>query len=595
MAETVYASGLVVEVAGRPLPADVATLLSYAHVDDSRNLPDEFVLRFRDANRSVLAKAGFAIGVEVTLAVHVSDRSGPQPLLTGEVTTLVAELERGAAVTEVRGLDRAHRLMSGSRVAAYADMTVAEIVRQVAERAGLAAGRIDDAPGLAGTAHTQLSQANESDWEFLRRLAGRAGAEVVVDADGLHFRVPEPPEGAPEPSAAARRDPLVLDGHRNVLSLRALVTSAAQVPRVQVRGWDFRRKEPVTADAPAQTRNTVLELAPAELARGTGAPPLIDAGAPYRSQRAVTTAAKALAGHVAEGFAELDGVARGDVKLRAGTGVALTNVGSPFDGKYTLTTTRHLFTAHAGYVTAFTVSGYQDRSLFGLVTAGGGGGGGGGGAGPGPGRTGLVPALVCDVRDPDGLGRVRVTLPWLAEEYTSGWARVVQAGAGAGRGMLWLPEVGDEVLVGFEHGELDAPYVLGGLFNGVDRPPALAAEPVDGNSGEIAARALVGRTGHRLELIESGTGANEVRLATGDGAQRLVLDAKGTAVTLHGDGTVEISGVRGVTVDAGTGVLEFKGGTVTVTATGSLELSGAAVKVASSGPAEFTGSIVKIN
>jgi uncharacterized protein involved in type VI secretion and phage assembly len=368
-----------------------------------------------------------------------------------------------------------------------------------------------------------------------------------------------------------------------------VVTSVEQVPEVQVRGWDYRRKEPVAASAPAQTRNTVLDLAPADLARGTGAPALLDTSAPYRSQQAASTAAKALAGHVAEGFAELDGTARGDAKLRAGVGVALTGVGEPFDGKYTLTTTRHLFTAEAGYVTAFTVSGHQDRSLVGLIA------GGGGRAGTTAGRAGLVPALVCDVRDPDALGRVRVTFPWLAEEYTSEWARVVQVGAGGRRGVLWPPEVGDEVLVGFEQGELDAPYVLGGLFNGTDAPPALAEEPVDGNSGEIVARGLVGRTGHRLELVESATGANEVRLATGDGRQRLVLDAKGMKITLHGDGTVLVEGGQGVTVDAKTGPLELKGGTVKVTSTGPLELSGAAVKLAASGPNEITGAIVKIN
>jgi uncharacterized protein involved in type VI secretion and phage assembly len=589
MAEQIYASGLVVEVGGRALPSDVATLLSYAYVDDSRHLPDLFVLRFRDASRAVLAKAGFSVGAPVKLSVHVSDRTSPEVLLDGEVTSLVAELERGEAVTEVRGMDRAYRLMAGSRVAAYADMTVAEIVRQVAERAGLPVGRVDDAPGLAGTAHTQLSQANESDWDFLRRLAERAGAELTVDAEGLHFRVPEPPEGAPEPSAAPRRDPLVLDAHRNVLTLRAVVTSVEQVPEVQVRGWDFRRKEPVTATSPAQTRNTVLDLEPASLARDAGAPPLLDASAPCRSQQAAATVAKALAGQVAEGFAELDGTARGDAKLRAGAGVALAGVGAPFDGKYTLTTTRHTFTAETGYVTAFTVSGQHDRSLYGLIA------GTGGGAGPRGGRGGLVPALVCDVRDPDTLGRVRLTFPWLAEEYTSEWARVVQLGAGPDRGVLWPPEVGDEVLVGFEHGDLDAPYVLGGLHNGTDAAPALAETPVDGNSGEIVARGLVGRTGHRLELVESGTGANEVRLATGDGKHSLVLDAKGMKITLHGDGTVLIEGAQGVTVDAKTGPLEMKGGTVKLTSTGPLELSGATMKLASSGPNEITGAIVKIN
>ena len=65
--------------------------------------------------------------------------------------------------------------------------------------------------------------------------------------------------------------------------------------------------------------------------------------------------------------------------------------------------------------------------------------------------------LVSDNRDPENLGRVRVTFPWLYDDFVSGWARTVQPGAGKDRGALIVPEVGDEVLVAFEHGSFQQP------------------------------------------------------------------------------------------------------------------------------------------
>ena len=277
-------------------------------------------------------------------------------------------------------------------------------------------------------------------------------------------------------------------------------------------------------------------------------------------------------------FAEIEGVARGNPALRAGTPVALVAVGSAFEGKYTLTSTRHVF-SEDGYTTSFTVSGRAERSLYGLT---------GGGTSPGrPPVGGLAPALVTDVRDPRDLGRVKVSFPWLSDRYASGWARTVQLGAGADRGAMILPEVGDEVLVGFEQGDLASPYVLGGLYNGRDLPANSTWDTVDRTSGQVGGRRFVSRTGHRLELVETATADDGVRLATGDGHQHIELDQRGTRVTVHGDGTVRIEGAQGVTVDAGAGALELTGATVSIKATSTARIEGASVTVTGTGSAEL--------
>ncbi|HKN54997.1 MAG TPA: type IV secretion protein Rhs, partial [Amycolatopsis sp.] len=77
MANESFANSLIVEVEGRPLPDDVKTLLIHAYVDDSRNLPDMFVLRFRDSGHVVLDKGGFTVGAKIALKVQTSDPGGP--------------------------------------------------------------------------------------------------------------------------------------------------------------------------------------------------------------------------------------------------------------------------------------------------------------------------------------------------------------------------------------------------------------------------------------------------------------------------------------------------------------------------------------
>jgi phage protein D/phage baseplate assembly protein gpV len=594
-----FASSLLVEVDGSPLPGDVAALLTYAYVDDSRNLPDVFVLRFRDPQRAVLAKAGFTIGAQIRLRVQTSDPGGPAVLMAGEVTAVELELDRTGTVTEVRGMDHAHRLFRGRRVAAYPNMTVGDVVRTVTERAGLQVGRIDTVPGVGAGQHEQISQDNVSDWELLTRLADLVGAQILVRDRTLEFRLPQPPTGAPDTAARATDDPLVLEANRNLIALRAGVTAAEQVPEVTVRGWDDVAKRPVSATAIPRPPDTELGADPVRLAETVGSPPYLVASPTHHGEAPVIAAADALAAHLGGAFAEVEGVAKGNPQLRAGVAVALANVGEPFQGRYTLTSTRHLFSEQAGYTTAFTISGRQERSLYGLASAG--------HQGSAPAMAGLFPAIVSDVRDPLELGRVRLTFPWLDPDFTSGWARLVQPGAGRSRGAVVLPEVGDEVLAGCAHGDLDTLYVLGGLYSEADPLPELAVPPVDAGSGEVAVRGFVSRTGHRLEFVDGNGGVDGVRLATTDDAFLLRLDRAGRRVEVVSEGEVTITAERGIRIDAGTGALELSGQSVSVRATGGdinvdaagrLALSGtsgatmegASVSVKGQGTSELTAS-----
>ncbi|MEU0625982.1 VgrG-related protein [Streptomyces sp. NPDC005989] len=641
MAQPGVATALVVEFGGSPLPPKFVNTLVEGYVDDSRTLPDLFLLRFRDPDRVLLEQTGLKIGSEARLLARAGGDSAPKPLLKGVVTALEVELDETGTFTVVRGLDESHRLFRGRRVASYQNMTLADICAQVAQRAGLKPGTVD----IAGPVLEHIAQPNVTDWEFIRDLAEEAGAQAYVLDGRLHITRPAEASGAPDGSARADRDPLVLEMGSNLLRCRAGVSSAEQVSEVEVRGWDVKAKQPLVGRAPAGKSATLeLGVSAAEVSAPFGEARFVVTDAAYGAQAQVDQAAKALAERIAGSFAELEAVIRGNPEVRAGSAVALNAVGAPFEGRYTVTSSRHVFDPVRGYETWLTVSGQQERSLFGLT--GGGPGSGGAGGGGGSRCAGLVSGTVTDTHDPEGSGRVKVRFPWLSDEYASDWARTAQSGGTSG-GEAFIPEVGDEVLVGFEHGHLDRPYVLAGLYNGKDRPsqgsgsgggggggpagggpggaagavagavtgessasgpasePAPGAPLVDPTSGAVNRRSIASKSGNQLEILDDANGPQGVRLLTGDGKLKIDLDRKGTVIVINSDGSVNIEAkqqvsikaARGVALDGGQGTLELSGDSVTLKSRSGVSVDGGngEVKLATGGTVAVRGAQVAVD
>jgi uncharacterized protein involved in type VI secretion and phage assembly len=182
---------------------------------------------------------------------------------------------------------------------------------------------------------------------------------------------------------------------------------------------------------------------------------------------------------------------------------------------------------------------------------------------------GVYPALVDDIKDPDGQGRVKITLPWTPD--TAGgryeaWARLATLMGGDNRGSWFIPDVGDEVLVTFEGGDPRRPYVVGGLWNGSDKPP----ESMDGG-GRNNRKVLRSRNGVKLtmddadgqeQLIVETPGGQKITLKDGPGTVEIV-DSNGNSIKLETSG-ITITAAAKVTVNAST--VEVSAGMVTVNA-----------------------------
>lgn len=173
---------------------------------------------------------------------------------------------------------------------------------------------------------------------------------------------------------------------------------------------------------------------------------------------------------------------------------------------------------------------------------------------------GVLVALVTDIKDPDNQGRVQITLPWSPDangQRYEGWARLATMFGGNNRGSWFVPDVDDEVLVCFEHGDPRRPYVIGGLWNGRDQPP----ESMDG-AGNNYKKVLRSRNGVKITLDDQ------------DGREQLLLETPGgQSFTLKdGPGAVEIEDSNGNSVK-----LEMSGITVTAAAKVTVNASQVAV------------------
>ncbi len=355
-----------------------------------------------------------------------------------------------------------------------------------------------------------------------------------------------------------------------------------------MRGWDVATKQRLTATAPAKTRSADLPtISPADMAKAFGDPTHVSTDVPYRTQAEVDEAAKALADELGATFAEFEGTARGNPAIRAGAAITINGMGVPFDGKYTVTTSRHRFDPTTGYTTSLSVSGRHDRSLLGLAS---------GGARAGRAPTGVVVGVVSDVADPEKAGRVRLTFPWLSDDYVSDWARTLQPGAGKDRGFTIVPEVGDEVLVAFEQSDFARPTVLGGLFNGVDTMPSGPADLIDSGSGAVNRRSLVSRRGHRIDLLDADGKTEGIRLASTGDKLLINMDSVGTKITVHADGEVLVEGSKGITIDASSANIDLKGGQISLKATNGVTVDGGggAVSVKSGAALSLSGTTAKL-
>ena len=499
----VLVSQLQIRLDGEPLPNTVINKLLSVRVDQQTHLPDMFTLRLTDPNLDLLDKGPFALtkGIDVLAETAVGERF---PLIKGEITALEPIFEAGmTAELLVSGYDPTHRLYRETKSCTYLNQKDSDIAQEIASKLGLKANIEETA-----IVYDHIYQDNQSDFAFLRQRAWRIGYTCFVHEDTLHFHKPQT-EG----------DPVTLKWGEDLLSFQPRMTLTEQVDEVLVKGWDSEKQTPLVGQAEAGNGRLYPHIAQAEngaiLSRPFGTSRRIYVDMPVTSQEEANLLAAARLDEMSGTFITARGVAFRRPDIRAGHPISLENLGERLSGIYLVTRATHQYSSR-GLETSFFINGsrlallHSDR------------------VGKRPLRRwlGVVTAVITNTDDPKDGGRVKMKYPWLTEEHESDWARVSCPGAGPNAGLFSIPEVGDEVLVTFEHGDINRPFVLGGLWHGEHKLPDEALAAANGQKPRV--HTWRSRTGHHFTIYD--TEENRVEIITADGHQ-LCLNDKEKKIT----------------------------------------------------------------
>ncbi|NER93778.1 MAG: phage tail protein [Symploca sp. SIO1B1] len=147
---------------------------------------------------------------------------------------------------------------------------------------------------------------------------------------------------------------------------------------------------------------------------------------------------------------------------------------------------------------------------------------------------GVTVGVITNNKDPEGLGRVKVKFPWLSDKDESHWARIATLMAGGKRGVYFLPEVDDEVLVAFEHGDIAFPYVLGALWNGKDQPPETNQD------GKNNRRLIQSRSGHKI-ILDDTQGKEKIIIEDQTGKNKITIDSQNKAIAIEAEQDLTIT------------------------------------------------------
>lgn len=527
-----------IKIDGADLPIAAMDDLIEVTVDSNLHLPDMFTIQLHDETLTWLDEPIFALGKAVEISAVPEEGGDSRALIKGEITALEPDFSEGTQATLlVRGYDRSHRLHRGTHSRAYQQVTDSDLVRRIAQQVGLQAV-VDE----TGEVYDHVLQYNQTYMEFLAERARRIGYELFIEDKTIYFRQP-----------SQNDQPLELEWGRQLRRFNPRLSLVEQVDEVVVRAWNPTTRQVITGQATqgkaepqlAQDQNGATL---ASTALNSNASRVVVNRA-VRNPKEATTLAQAICDELSGAFIEAEGLCYGQPELKAGKLAKLTALGQRFNGIYFVTAATHSYRARAGYTTTFSVHGRRSETLYTLLERA---------TGPGVQRVAVGPvvALVTNNRDPQGWGRVKVKYPWLSDEVESDWVRPVSPGAGPERGFYCLPEVNDEVLVVFEHNDINRPYVLGGLWNGQDKPPLPKDEILEG--GKVRQRVFKTRAGHMLTFMD-GTEAGIILQTSGghllrlnDSANEVTLESKGN-LSLKAMGEMSLEAAR---VNVNNGALE---------------------------------------
>lgn len=533
-------------------------------VDSNLHLPSMATIELLDKDGSWIDDTSVDIGKTLEIEFEAPKYDEPaegtaRVLFKGEIISLEPIFKQGGQMhLLIRGYDQTHRLHLGKRTRTFLDKSDGDIAKDIAGASGLS-------PDVDATqpVFPYILQLNQTNMEFLQERAQRIGYWVYASEGKLHFKKPD----ATFPPGTK------LEYGAELIEFRPRLSAVAQPGKSVATGWDIKTKKTVEAKVTASTKlaKTGVTKAPGAIAKSafkvSDAEVHLVHTAPSDAKDATAIATAALESIAGEAW-HAEGECFGESRLMAGTWVEITGCGQRFNGKYLVTSATHVYRSGV-YRTRFVASGHLPFTFSHLV---------GHGGAEGHDRLladmpGVTVGIVTNTKDKDGLGRVKVKFPWLPKykgaDIESAWARVSAPMAGNKRGFMFMPAVNDEVLVAFEHGDPNAPYILGGLWNGKDKTPLTTDEA--SKDGATQQHIIKTASGHVIILDDT---KNKEAITIKDKTTKnlIIIDSKENTITIKADKDLVFEAKGKITMKAGQDIL-FDGANVKIAAKANYELN----------------------
>jgi uncharacterized protein involved in type VI secretion and phage assembly len=555
-----------VSVDGTEIPREQRDRLKEIKVVNNLRLPDVCTISITYPKLEGIDSHPFVIGGKLEVRLGAKEEQATQTLFKGDIVTLEPSFGSGGVALLVRAFDRAHLLHRSRAVRTFQNQTASDIVQSVCKEHGLTFQ--GDA---SGSPYEFMMQDNVTDWDFIWQLAERAGFEFVVEDGTAKFRKP------------GGGETVELEWPKTLISFNPRVTAVQQVKSVSLTAHDPKTKQKIEKTT---TYSPSMQVAQIGLDRPAVTTNFADAKVHIATEPAHTVGeaeavTKALMEKLANGYVAAEGVAFGNTKIKAGTMIQVKGVGEKFSGKYRIASATHVLRGGGSYMTTFANS--PSHTILGMV-------GGANGSGPDF-ASGLVLGIVTNNNDPDDMGRVRVMIPALGKDTSSKdaegwWARIASVSAGKERGLMMLPVVGEEVLLGFEHGDITRPYVLGSLFNGKDTPGTDLLQEKNGSFALKSDEKAYIETKKDLTIKSAGKMIVEVTQDVEEKFKAAWKNETTGQASLKATQAFQIEG-QSVTVKGQTGV------TIESTATVTLKVGGSSVEVSQMG-VKISGPMINI-
>ncbi len=422
---------LTIEINGTAMSVADGRVLSGLRVQQRLSLPTLCEMTFIDPDGTIATSNQLIIGAELYISIDSQNTS----LFQGQITAI--EYDYGSSndrTVRIRGYDNLHQLRKRQPVCAHVEVTLVELARTFSASLGMSVAATESGP-----VWKKLVQFRQSDLEFMTELSERCGLYFTLRNNVLQFLTLK---GFGEPALLALGDSL--------LEARVVANGDPACHSVTTTGWDpWLAAEHSGYASVARVGRSVTTEIPADSVGGTGERILVDEVVQNASQAEVIAQAE-LDRRVA-GAVVFFGVATGNAQLQPGIPITVSGIADAISGNYVLTAVTHTIDHKHGFLSI-------------LETA------------PPPNSkkkhsTATTVGIVTRVDDPEGLGRIRVKLPNYNNIETD-WLQIVAPGAGKDKGIIALNDIGDRVLLVFNHGDPAQAIVLGGLYGSVSPPDA---------------------------------------------------------------------------------------------------------------------------